>query len=297
MEYKIDVQRYNTNEIVGTTNINADNIDMAVKLYDKFISDKDQKTMYYTLSDGNNKPLLTSNETMKHINSAEMAYKYMPFGTANIVDREVPSIYIAVNKIPLSNGVKKLAETLASEADVDMCVIATSEQKDIRQVYDYIRENMPSINYNNIFFVSDDEKDKTKYIKQHHHNPKGRYIEHPESQAEISILLSSSEKDIADWSEKGGMALKLVDENSEKPQDIGFVNVSSADEHTINGACIGILHEFDNLTKQVINDKQLNMRYEPQVEGQLVPTEPELSEQDEEDFSNDYEENYDFCLE
>lgn len=300
MKYKIDIQRYDTNEIVETANISADDIDMAVKRYNDFVKKDNQPEMYYTLSDNDGKSILTSNENMRYVNSHPMAYICSPFGTVNIVDKETPSIYLAINEIPLSDGVNKLIEKLAD--DVDMCIIVASEQKDIRKNFDYIRENMPSVKQNNIFFLSDTEKDKTKYIKKHHHNPMGRYIENTESHAEISILLSSSEKDLADWSAKGGIALELVDENHKKTHETGFVDVSSSDDISINGACIGILHEYDNLMLETIKDKQLNVKYKPIIEGQLVPVENIENEFDDfddemEDLIDEHEEDFGFCFE
>lgn len=305
MNYKIDMQKEDTNEIVKTVHFDAENNEKAVNEYNRIADTLNQqnKGLYITLSDSEDKTILTSNKAIsKYININEMAYKYMPFQIGLPTAKETPSIYIAVDGVPLSEGINRLAEKMADEADV--CFIVSSTKDNIKQSFDYIRENIPSVKEENILFVADKEKDKTKFVKNHHRNKDDIKTE---SHAEISILLSSSEKDLKDWSGKGGIAIQLVDENHPKTQntyvDVNLENQFSKErkENIINSGCIGVLTEYDNLMEKVIRDKDLDVKYEPIVKGQFVPCNFPLDKEDTENelFIDCEEEELeeDFCME
>lgn len=306
MKYKIDMQKEDTNEIVKTVHFDAENNEKAVNEYNHIADtlNHQNKGLYFTLSDSEDKTILTSNKAIsKYININEMAYKYMPFQIGLPTAKETPSIYIAVDSVPLSEGINRLAEKMADVADV--CFIVSSTKENIKQNFDYIRENIPSVKAENILFVADKEKDKTKYVKNHHRNKDDIKTE---SHAEISILLSSSEKDLNDWSEKGGTAIQLVDERHLRTRghfvDVNLERAYSSEqrkESIINNACIGVLTEYDNLTEKVISDKDLDVKYEPVVKGQFVPCNSPLDKDDtENELLIDGEEEEleeDFCME
>jgi hypothetical protein len=262
--YKIDVQKRDTNELVQSIEFNAESVEQALKDYHTFCQTEDKGT-YCTLSDSNDVAIATSNEAIgKYINIPEIPYKVAPFNLGKFEEKETPSIYIAIDGVPLAEGVNRLAEKMSECAEV--CIIATSQQKDIKPCFDYLRENMPSVKPENIIFMGDGTKDKTNFVKHHHHYQKvgmngyQQITTDTPSHAEISMLLSSSEKDLKDWEAKGGTAMQLVDESH--PQTYGsYVNVSiegKSEERkgqSINGCCIGVLHDYDNLILKTLNEK------------------------------------------
>lgn len=156
------------------------------------------------------------------------------------------------------------------DAGADVCIISAADRGTIKDKFDWLRENMPFIKPENIFFAPIGA-DKTEFIK---------------GNADKSILIDDYKVNLKAWKEHGGMAIKALNGVNSRPtleQAQGFVDVgcyrTDKSEQRINfdvrGAAFGIMREYDILLGKDLDKEN------------IVNKEPFVSEKDEAEFSNE----------
>ena len=103
-----------------------------------------------------------------------------------------------------------LVETLSKFRDV--CIISSADYKTIQDKYEWIKEYLPFISDDNIFFCPLGV-DKTKFVK---------------GNAEKSILIDDYNLNLEAWDKNGGVAIKAI--NSINTQTERFVHINVRDK-------------------------------------------------------------------
>ena len=170
----------------------------------------------------------------------------------------------------------KLVKTL-SDMGADVCIISAADRDTIKDKFDWLRENMPFIQPDNIFFAPIGA-DKTEFIK---------------GNAEKSILIDDYKVNLKAWKEHGGLAIKALNGVNSRPtleQAQAFVDVGcyhkDRDEKRVDldirAAAFGIMREYDILTVKN-NDKGLDAVDKGEVETELPDVSDDKAQQDYDD--------------
>lgn len=147
---------------------------------------------------------------------------------------------------------------LAEELDkigIDVCVISSSDYRSLKDKYDWLKENLPFLKDENIFFCPIGT-DKTKFIK---------------GNANISILIDDYNPNLEKWDKAGGLGIKTI--NSINSPNFKYKNLNTFQleqifKDDINALRQVICKEDIPLFQKLLND--LSLKNEKDIEIEML---------------------------